>query len=89
MGDAFAQTQALVRLSEARQLRLEEHGVPLALVRRPDGQWTVEARVLRGEGPLAWMEVYTPDNPWGERREITVPTVPPDKRIPSADDLLK
>jgi hypothetical protein len=88
-GEAFAQTQALVKLNQARRFGLDEHGVPLALVRRADGQWTVEARVLRSTGPLDWMEVFTPDNPQGERREITVPPIPPDQRIRNADDLLK
>lgn len=87
-GDAFARTQALAKLRRAYLLRLDKHGVPLALVRRPDGQWTVEARVLRGEGPITWMEVFTPDNPRGERREIIVPPMPPDKRIPSAIKIL-
>ncbi|MEP7340234.1 MAG: hypothetical protein ABI977_21050 [Acidobacteriota bacterium] len=88
-GNAFAQTPALAKLSQAYQIHLNEHGVPLALVRTPEGRWTVEARVPRGEGPFAWMEVFTPDNPLGERHEVMVPPVPRDKRIPSADDLLK
>jgi hypothetical protein len=88
-GDAFAQTQALAKLSQAYQLRLNEHGVPLALARTAEGRWTVEARVLRGEGPFTWMEVFTPDKPEGERREIMIPPVPPEQRIRLANDLLK
>jgi hypothetical protein len=86
--DKFAQTQALAALSLAYQFRLDEHGAPLALVREPDGQWTVEARVPRVNGPFEWMEVFTPDNPQGERRAITVPPIPPDIRIPTAVDLI-
>jgi hypothetical protein len=86
-GDEFAQTQALSALSQAYQLRLDEHGAPLALVRTPDGQWTVEARVLRNSGPFEWLEVFTPDKPQGERRIITVPPIPPDIPISNVVDL--
>jgi hypothetical protein len=87
--DVFAQTQAVMTLSRASQLRLDERGAPLSLVRKPDGQWTVEARVLRGEGLNAHLEVFTPENPRGERREVIVPPVPPHKRIPIPEDILK
>jgi hypothetical protein len=87
--DVLAQARALAKLGQAEQLRLGERGAPLSLVRKPDGQWTVEAHVLRGDGLNAWMEVFTLDNPRGERREILRSPLPPDKRIPIPDDLLK
>lgn len=87
--DVFAQTQVLARLNQAQQFRLAEHGTPLALVRQPNGQWTIEARVLRGAGLNSHMEVFSLDKPHGERREIVIPPVPPDKRIHIANDLLK
>lgn len=87
--DVFAQTQALARLDQAEQLRLDQRGVPLAIVRQPNGQLTVEARVLRGQGLNAYLEVFTLDKPQGERREILIPPVPPAKRLHIANDLLK
>jgi hypothetical protein len=75
-------------LSQARRLRLDQHGALLSIVRKADGQLSVEARVLRGDGLNAHMEVFTPDNPRGERREILIQPVPPDKRIPIPDDIL-
>lgn len=87
--DVFVQTQALNLLGEAARLRLDDHGVPLALVRQPNGQWTVEAHVLRGEGLNTWMEVFTPNNLRGERREVVLPPVPPSQRLRSTNDLLK
>jgi hypothetical protein len=76
-------------ISQAKRLRLDQHGAPLSIVRKAGGQLTVESRVLRGEGLNTYLEVFTPDNPLGERREVMTPPVPPDKRIPIADDLLK
>ena len=76
-------------LDQARGRGLDQHNAPLALVRRPDGQLAVEARVMRGEGLNAYMEVFTLDNPQGERREIVLPPVPRDQRLPLAADLLK
>ncbi len=35
------------------------------------------------------MEVYSLDNPGGERHEILISPVPPDKRIRISDELLK
>ncbi len=87
--DAFSQAQATAMLGQASQLSLDQHGAPLSLVRGPDGQLTVESRVMRGEGINAYMEVFTLDNPRGQRREIVLPPVPPNKRIPISDDLLK
>ncbi len=87
--DAFSQAMAMVRIGQANQLSLAQHGAPLSIVRGPEGRLTVEARVIRGEGINAYMEVFTLDNPRGERREIVIPPVPPDKRIRISDDLLK
>jgi hypothetical protein len=85
--DAFAQAMAVI--GQASQLGLDGHDAPLSIVRQPDGQLAVEARVMRGEGMNAYLEVFTLDNPRGERREILIPPVPPDKRIRISDDLLK
>jgi hypothetical protein len=87
--DVFAQAEAITMIGQAHQLSLGERGAPLSLVRSPAGRLTVEARVMRGEGLNAWMEVFTLDNPRGERREIVIPPVPPDKRIRIAEDLLR
>jgi hypothetical protein len=84
--DAFS--QALAMINQASQLSLDKHEAPLSIVRRPDGQLTVEARVMRGDGFNAYMEVFTPDNPRGERREIVIPPVPPGKRIVIPDDVI-
>ncbi len=74
---------------QAQQLRLDQRDIPLSIVRRPNGQLTVEARVMRGEGMNAYMEVFTLDKPQGERREIVIPPLPPNKRIPILDEILK
>jgi hypothetical protein len=87
--EVFAQVQAMRMIGQAKQLSLDQRGAPLSIVRRPDGQLTVETRVMRGEGLNAYMEVFTLDNPKGERREILIPPVPPDKSIPIAEDLLR
>jgi hypothetical protein len=71
--NVFEQTQALAKLGQAHQFRLASHGAPLALVRQPSGPWSVEARVLRGQGINTWIEVFSLDNPKGERREIVIP----------------
>jgi hypothetical protein len=63
-------------ISLARRLALDRHGVPLSIVRKPDGSLTVEARVLRGTGINSWMEAFTLDNPHGERRTVTTPRIP-------------
>lgn len=86
--DAFSQAQALMVISQASQLNLDKHSAALSLVRKPDGQLTVEARVMRGAGLNAYMEVFTLDNPLGERHEILIPPVPPGKRIPIPDDIV-
>src|SRR5262245_26154518 len=87
--DAFSQAQAMSMIGQANQLRIAQSGAPLAIVRRPDGLLTVEARIMRGAGLKPYMEVFTLDNPLGERREIVIPTLPPDKRIRISGDLLK
>jgi len=63
-------------ISLARRLALDRHGVPLSIVRKPDGRLTVEARVIRGTGINSWMEAFTLDNPHGERREVIIPRIP-------------
>ncbi len=86
--DAFTQAQATALISQANRLGLDERGAPLSIVRGPDGRLTVEARVMRGEGINAYMQVFTLNNPRGERREIIIPPVPPSKRIRIAEDLI-
>jgi hypothetical protein len=61
--------------------------VPLSLVRGADGSLSVEAHVLRGEGLNAHMEIFTPENPRGERREILLPPLSPEQRLKIADVL--
>ncbi len=75
-------------IARARRLQLDKTGAALSIVRQPDGQLTVESRVMRGTGLNAYLEVFTLNNPRGERREILVSPIPPDKRIHIADDLL-
>jgi hypothetical protein len=87
--DGFAQAQAVTTLYQAGRLGLDQHGAPLSIVRRPGGQMTVEARVMRGAGLNAYLEVFTLDNPRGARREILIPPVPPDKHLHIAEDLLR
>ena len=70
VADSFAQAQAVDLLSQAKELRLDQYGAPLSIVRRPDGKMTAEVRVIRGEGLNAYMQVFTPENLRGERREI-------------------
>jgi hypothetical protein len=72
----------------ARQLGLDQHDAPMSIVRGADGRLTMEVRVLRGEGLDAHMEVFTLDKPQGERREILIPPIPPDKRIAIQNDLI-
>jgi hypothetical protein len=72
----------------ASQLGLDQHNAPMSIVRGTDGRLTMEVRVLRGEGLNAHMEVFTLDKPQGERREILIPPVPPNKRIAIQNDLI-
>ena len=81
-----AQFRSLI--SQAKRLRLDKHGVPLSFVRKANGRWTTESRVLRGEGLNSYLEVFTPENPRGQRRVILIPPVPPDKRLHIAEDLI-
>lgn len=71
---AQAETRAL--MDEAKRLHIDRRGAPLSIVRRPDGQLTVEARVIRSEGINYWIEVFTLENPHGERREVITREVP-------------
>src|SRR5262249_55044301 len=74
-GQSNRPVSALVQ--QARQFGLGHHGTPLAIVRRPGGQFSVEARVLRSEGINCWLEVFSLERPAGERREVMSPEVPP------------
>ncbi len=72
----------------ARQLGLDQHNAPMSIVRGADGRLTMEVHVLRGEGLNAYMEVFTLDKPEGERHEILIPPIPPNKRIAIQNDLI-
>jgi pimeloyl-ACP methyl ester carboxylesterase len=79
-GTSPIQTQSHVRalafVNQAKQLGLDRRGGLLSIVRRPDGQLTVESRVMRSEGIYCWIEAFTFEHPEGERREVIVPTIP-------------
>lgn len=75
-------------ISQAKRLRLDQHGAPLSFVRRANGQWTVESRVLRGKGLNTYLEVFTPEIPSGQRREILLSPLPADKRFSIPGDIL-
>jgi hypothetical protein len=77
--------QAAAAIGKARQARLHLYGVPLSLVRRADGSLSAEVHVLRGEGLNAYMVVFTPENPRGERREILESPLSPEQRLAIAD----
>ena len=64
--------RALIALAE--EAGLGRHGTPLSIVRRPDGAFTVEARVMHGPDWKPYVKAFTLENPEGERREI-VPSV--------------
>jgi hypothetical protein len=70
------QRQMPALIERAKRLGLDRRGTPLSIVRRLGGQLTVEARVMRSQGFYCWMEVFTLENPRGERREIVTPTIP-------------
>jgi hypothetical protein len=74
--DFFSHAQALALIDLAKQFGLHLHGAPLSIVRKPDGQLTVEARVMRGSGMNTYIEAFTLENPWGEFREIITPISP-------------
>ncbi|HYV04558.1 MAG TPA: hypothetical protein VFB82_08235 [Blastocatellia bacterium] len=75
---ATMQTQARGQalMSAARGLRIDQHGAPLSIVRRPNGQLSIEARVMRTSGIYCWIEAFTLEHPEGERREVIIPTIP-------------
>lgn len=83
--EARVQARALTLIERAKQLGLDRHGVPLSIVRKPDGELTVEAQVIRGSGMNAYAEVFTLENPQGERREIITPLVPRGKAPTTPD----
>jgi hypothetical protein len=68
--DSASQVQAVILLDRARQLGVDRRGAPLSIVRKADGQLGVEARVMRADGPNAWVDAFTLDAPHGERREV-------------------
>jgi hypothetical protein len=57
-------------LREARSLSLDGHGVPLTLVRQPDGALAVEARVLGGGHLESYVEVFSAEHPEGLRLDV-------------------
>ena len=67
---------ATTLVNQARQFGLDHRGGLLSIVRGPDGQLSVEARVMRSEGLNCWAEVFSLKHPEGERREVIVPTIP-------------
>jgi hypothetical protein len=89
--------QATALLNRARQFGLDHRGGLLSIVRRGDGQLSVETRIMRNQGMYCWAEVFSVEHPEGERREVIVPTVPGNLRgvqpngvqILSADDIDK
>jgi len=85
--DVSLTMQAATAIGRARQARLHLNGVPLSLVRKADGTLSVEARVLRGEGLNAYVEVLTPENPSGERHELLHSPLSPKQRLQLADIL--
>lgn len=92
---AQSNVQAPALVNQARRFGLDHRGGMLSIVRRLDGQLTVEARVMRSEGFYCWIEAFTMQHPEGGRREAIVPTVPGNLRgiqpsgvqILTADDL--
>lgn len=73
--NTFAPLQTRILMNRAENLSLHRHGAPVSIVTKPDGQLTVETRVLRSEGLHAWVEAFTEDHPEGERREVLSPEV--------------
>jgi hypothetical protein len=92
---AQANVQAMALVNQARQFGVDRRGGLLSIVRRANGQLTVEARVMRSKGIYCWAEVFSLEHPEGERREVIVPTIPGNRtgiqpngvEILSADDL--
>ena len=81
-----AQFRSLI--SQAKRLRLDQPGAPLSFVRKANGQLTVESRVMRSKGLNSYLEVFTPENPRGQRREILISPLPADKRISIPSNIL-
>ena len=73
---AQSNVRALGFVNQAKQLGLDRRGGLLSIVRRLDGQLTVESRVMRSEGIYCWVEAFTLEHPEGERREAIIPTIP-------------
>ena len=67
---------AMTLVNQARQFGVDHRGGLLSIVRGPDGQLSVEARVMRSEGLNCWAEVFSAKHPEGERRKVIVPTIP-------------
>ena len=79
--DEELRARAVAALGKARQMRMQQYGVPLSIVRRADGSFSVEAHVLRGKGLNAHMMVFTPENPGGERRAVLHSPLSPKQRL--------
>lgn len=78
--DGPVESKSLAVLSRAKADKLDQHDVPVKLVARPDGSVRAEAHVMRGKGLNAYLEVFTSDNPAGERREIMLGPLPPSQQ---------
>jgi hypothetical protein len=70
LAPGFSPALALQRINQAEQLGLNQHGVPLALVERADGQLQIEARLLQGKGIDSFLQVFSLDHPNGVQRAI-------------------
>jgi hypothetical protein len=71
-----AQMRVRASIAWAKQSGLDRHGVPLTVRRKPDGELTVQARVLRGRGLNEYAEVFSLEKPEGERREVITRAAP-------------
>jgi hypothetical protein len=86
---------AMALVNQARQFGVDHRGGLLSIVRGPEGQLSVEARVMRSEGLNCWAEVFSVKHPEGERRKVIVPTIagnfrgmqPNGVQVLSADDI--
>src|SRR5262249_6818120 len=66
----FSSALALQRINQAEELGLHQHGLPLTLVQRADGQLQIEARLLRANGIDSFLQVFSLDHPNGVQRAI-------------------
>jgi hypothetical protein len=57
-------------LDKARDLGLDKHGAGLQLVMREDGQPSVEALSVVGQGLNSYVKAFSLESPDGERREV-------------------